>query len=137
MAKHRGSCQCGDVRFEVDADPLFAGHCHCRDCQKASGAGHATSAAFVADALRVQGATAKYESLADSGSAVIREFCARCGGRLFSRRPSRPGLVLVAVAALDDPGAIRPGAHIYQKSRLPWDLVDPALPGFPEMPPGA
>jgi hypothetical protein len=32
-----GGCQCGAVRYECAAEPLFTGKCHCRGCQKATG----------------------------------------------------------------------------------------------------
>ena len=38
--KASGGCLCGAVRYENDGDPIFAGHCHCTDCQKATGTGH-------------------------------------------------------------------------------------------------
>ena len=38
MAKHDGGCLCGKVRFRVAAPPIDSGYCHCRICQKNSGA---------------------------------------------------------------------------------------------------
>jgi hypothetical protein len=28
-----GGCRCGAVRYMIEAEPLFARHCWCRDCQ--------------------------------------------------------------------------------------------------------
>jgi hypothetical protein len=28
-----GGCRCGAVRYTIEAEPLFARHCWCRDCQ--------------------------------------------------------------------------------------------------------
>src|SRR5260221_13043729 len=103
MAKFTGSCQCGDVRYEIDADPYFAGHCHCRDCQRAGGAGHITSAGFPPDALKVSGATTKYESKSDSGLQVIRQFCPRCGSRLFMQPIGTGPDIIVTLDSLDYP----------------------------------
>ena len=33
-----GGCQCGAVRYRLDAAPTGASVCHCRMCQKAGGA---------------------------------------------------------------------------------------------------
>jgi hypothetical protein len=34
-----GSCLCGAIRFSIDAPVAELRACHCRNCQKASGAG--------------------------------------------------------------------------------------------------
>ena len=39
-----GGCQCGAVRFAVSAPPTKISVCHCRMCQKASGAPFASFA---------------------------------------------------------------------------------------------
>ena len=37
-----GGCSCGAVRYQCDGEPVMAAHCHCRDCQRSSGAAMAT-----------------------------------------------------------------------------------------------
>ena len=39
-----GGCQCGAIRFAVKAAPVKVSICHCRMCQKASGAPFASLA---------------------------------------------------------------------------------------------
>jgi len=39
-----GGCQCGAIRFAVKAAPVKVSICHCRMCQKASGAPFASFA---------------------------------------------------------------------------------------------
>jgi hypothetical protein len=135
MAKYSGGCQCGDIRFEALSAPLFAGHCSCTDCQKASGAGHSTIAAFPMDAMKVTGTTTKYTAPGGSGEPVTREFCPRCGSRLFSHRAAGQGVVMVSASALDDPSLITPQVSIFRRSAQPWDHVNPALPAFDTTPP--
>ena len=136
MTKFTGGCQCGAIRFEASGDPLFAGHCSCRDCQMASGTGHSTIAAFPESALKVAGVTTKYTSAGGSGQPVTRQFCAICGSRLFSSGQSGAGMVMVSAAALDDPSQVTPQAAIFQRSAQPWDHANPALPKFDTTPPG-
>lgn len=133
--KLTGGCLCGKVRYEIEAEPLFAAHCSCRDCQKASGAGHTTIFAVPAEAMRLQGEVATYTNTGDSGQPVTRHFCPVCAGRLFTTGDSAGPIRIVQAGSLDEPGRIQPAAAIYRKDAVAWDYIDPALPSFEAMPP--
>ncbi len=62
-----GACQCGAVRYECAAEPLFTGNCHCRDCQRATGGAYVPAFAVPAQALKITGEVKYYESRSDSG----------------------------------------------------------------------
>jgi hypothetical protein len=47
-----GSCLCGAIRFSVDAPVADLRACHCRNCQKASGAGGSVNAVLPSRAFR-------------------------------------------------------------------------------------
>lgn len=44
--KYQGSCLCGAVSYQSDAEPRYSFNCHCRDCQKATGSAYAPIAFF-------------------------------------------------------------------------------------------
>lgn len=75
--KHRGSCLCGKVTFEVNGDIKAVTHCHCRDCQKA----HAAAFATFGSAKRQNFALFGEEHLSRFCSPDGRErwFCRNCG----------------------------------------------------------
>jgi hypothetical protein len=133
MVKISGGCLCGAVRYEVNGDPAFAGHCQCNDCKKSSGAGHATAVGFAEAAVKFTGKMKAYSSPTDSGGTATREFCPSCGGRITFRSSNMPGLVLLM--ALDNPGAITPSFSVYNKRHVAWDQFDPAQPAFETGPP--
>ena len=83
--KFTGGCQCGGVRYECTAEPIFMGNCHCRDCQKASGSAYEAAIGVPAPALKITGNLKYHDSKADSGNTVSRGFCPECGSRLFGR----------------------------------------------------
>jgi len=125
-----GSCLCGAIRYEARSAPMAVNHCHCVQCQRASGAALLTWATWPRAALRVlRGEVADFES----SPGVKRSFCARCGSTLFWRRVAREREELdVAAGTLDQAELLRPTEHIFVKSRRPWMPLCDGLPAYAE-----
>ena len=85
-----GQCLCGGVRVAVKGTPVRMAQCHCRHCQRASGAGHASNAIFHAADVTITGETKSYTVTADSGNDYTRHFCPACGGRAFATTDTVP-----------------------------------------------
>jgi hypothetical protein len=132
--KFTGGCLCGAVRYECSAKPLMTGNCHCRDCQKSSGAPFVAAMAVPAAALKIHGEVKYYDVQSDRGNQFSRGFCPTCGSRLFAKSSGMPTLALITAATLDDPSVFRPAMDFYVSSAQPWDIMDPALPKFEKMP---
>ena len=45
-------------------------------------------------------------------------------------------MTAIRVGSLDDPSVFKPAFVVYTSRGHAWDLVDPALPSFPQMPDG-
>lgn len=135
MVKHSGRCLCGEVSFEVTADPLFAGYCHCSDCQKSSGTGHTCVTAFPRAAVTVHGKTTTYAVEAHSGDTMTRHFCPRCGGRLFAQSSRMPEIFAITATAFDDSSFFEPKASMFASRRQAWDHLAEGIPAFELMPP--
>jgi len=135
MSVIKGGCLCGAVSYEVSGEPQFVGHCACENCQKSTGGGHSTVAAFAESALKQTGAVTSYATKGDSGQPTTIQFCPRCGSRLFVRPSVMPGAVLVTLGTMDASADLTPQMFIYGKRRRTWDHADPAIPVFAEMPP--
>ena len=137
MPTRTGGCLCGAVRFESGGDPQFALQCHCRDCQRASGAPHVAAVRMAAAHFRItKGKPKRYVAKADSGNEITRAFCGDCGTPLYVQVSTRPDIVGVRVCTFDDPSWFRPQANIFVKSAQPWDHLDPSVPQFPVYPVG-
>jgi hypothetical protein len=132
--KATGGCLCGAVRYEIDGEPVFAGHCHCKDCQKSTGTGHVSVVAVPSNAVKITGQTKAYSVTADSGQPYTRNFCPVCGSLIFGLPAAMPGVSTVTAGTLDDPTAFQPQMVIYTKSRPSWDRIDSGLPEFETMP---
>ena len=134
-AKYTGGCLCGAVRFAADADPLFTGNCHCKDCQRTSGGPFTPAMFFMASAVTTTGQTTTYRAIADSGKYIERSFCPVCGSQLFGNLEALPGMLGLRAGTLDDPSLFQPTVDIYVGSASHWDHMNPGLPKFDKAPP--
>lgn len=132
-----GGCLCGSVRYRFTAAPIVTRVCWCRDCQYLGAGSGTVNVCFPTRAMFVEGTTEDYRSVADSGTAMHRRFCPRCGTPLFSEAETRPHLVFVRVGTLDDPEIARPAATIWTVSAPTWACIDSDLPRVERQPPPA
>ncbi len=130
----RGGCLCGAIRFEADGEPLYAVLCHCRDCQRVSGAGHVPVTGMPRASFKVTGATKAFNAGGTSGKAE-RHFCPNCGSLLFGTSDLAPDAVSIYVGALDDPSIFKPEAAVFVQNRHPWDRTVGELAEFERLPP--
>src|SRR4030081_18070 len=111
-----GGCQCGAVRFAVSAAPVKISICHCRMCQKASGAPFASFADIDRAAFSwTRGKPAAFRS----SSIAERDYCAACGTRLSFRRIGGPRIEIMT-GAFDRPDMLVPTLHYITEPRLNW-----------------
>ncbi|CAM3206304.1 GFA family protein [Corallococcus sp. ZKHCc1 1396] len=119
-----GGCQCGAVRYRLDAKPHVT-VCHCRMCQKAVGGPFAVLAAVAGSAVTwTRGTPSRFRS-SDSGE---RWFCSACGTPLAFADLEDGGLELT-VGSLDAPAHAAPVEATGMEARLSWVAQVPALPG--------
>jgi hypothetical protein len=123
-----GRCFCGAVRFQFDELPVATRACWCKDCQYLSSGNASVNVIFRTETFKITGDVSEYVSTADSGSAMRRRFCPKCGTPLFSESLSRPDLMVVRAGALDDLEMGRPASFIWTASAPSWGFVDRELP---------
>ncbi|MBL9047495.1 MAG: winged helix-turn-helix domain-containing protein [Tabrizicola sp.] len=125
-----GGCLCGDVRFRVTGPVLDTNICHCRMCQKFTGAPIAAGSVYACDAVQITRGEPKYYR---SSPFAERGFCAACGSSMFFR-PLMPPVsadwenwILIYTATLDNPAPNAPTWQLGVESQMPWiDLPQPA-----------
>jgi len=124
---HEGGCLCGHVRFSVVGEPCEpVGNCHCRLCQKSSGAAFVTWAIFPMDAVTWLKAQPKWFRATDFAE---RGFCPECGASVSIHDFAARTLDL-PVVLFDDPDVFPPQDDIWLESRRAWVALDPQLAHF-------
>ena len=126
-----GGCRCGAVRYEV-SEIVRNSICHCRDCQRSSGAPMVEWMLVDQDALSTSGETATFES----SPGTFRSFCASCGTGLFYRNATTfPGQVDIQTVTLDRPDeAPAPGAQVQLREARSWIAAFGSIHGFDRYP---
>jgi hypothetical protein len=130
-----GGCRCGKILLKISAAPRMMAECHCSDCQKATGTGHAALAFFNQNDVNIRGEAKGHTVTTDSGNQSTRYFCPDCGSRLYGRNSGRPTIISIAVGCLEDHSWYSPGAVVFTKRRQYWDLTSTEIPNFEAMPP--
>jgi ADP-ribosyl-[dinitrogen reductase] hydrolase len=126
-----GSCLCGAVAYEVDANLERIAHCHCRTCRKTHGAAFSSVTAVPRERFRWtrgEDALSAYES----SPGKFRRFCGRCGSHIVAERVAQP-VVLLRLGCLDTTVGERPQLHIWRSEAASW--YDPKVT-WPEKPEG-
>ena len=128
-----GGCLCEGLRYRA-SDPIDAGYCHCRLCQKSSGAPVLAWVAFPTAAFSY---SAGEPTTYLSSPVGRRDFCASCGTQIAFRDTQTPDRIDVNVGSLDEPAAIEPEYHIWVGSRIPWLEITDDLPRYADGGPDA
>ena len=119
-----GGCQCGAIRFALKAAPIRISICHCRMCQKASGAPFASFADIrKEDFIWTRGTPAFFRS----STIAERDFCAKCGTPLSFRRVDGDRIEIMT-GSFDRPDRVVPIRQYGTESRLGWVVGISNLP---------
>jgi hypothetical protein len=120
-----GGCACGRVRFTAKVSSDDAYLCHCRMCQRATGA---VSIAFML--VNKSDVAWRGEPNYFASSPIARRpFCASCGTSLGFEHPDSERMDL-AVASFDDPSRFVPKHHFGVESMHPAWINTEALPQY-------
>jgi hypothetical protein len=116
------------------ARPLFVHCCHCRWCQRESGAAFAVNALIEAEHLVVlEGVPRAIDTPSQSGKGQKIFRCPACQVALWSNYGGLGDSVhFVRVGTLDDPDAMPPDIHIFVASKQPWVVLPDGVPAVPE-----
>lgn len=127
MTCRTGGCLCGNIRYELSAEPLAVCVCHCRNCQKQAGSALSVVAVYARPALTVHGRPKVFEDRGTSGQKVFRNFCPECGSPVITdtERAREQGIIFIKAGTLDDPTDLKPTTHYWAKRAHDWFVMPP------------
>lgn len=129
-----GSCTCRAVRYRMDIRPMLVHCCHCRWCQRETGAAFALNALIEAERVSLlAGSPDPVHTPSESGKGQVIWRCPTCRVALWSNYGGRGDLIrFVRVGTLLEPDRFPPDVHIFTSSKQPWVVLPPDTPSFPE-----
>ncbi|KGJ91090.1 GFA family protein [Thalassotalea sp. ND16A] len=119
-----GGCACGYVRYKIVSEPLIVHCCHCRQCQRQTGASFALNALF--EASKVELLSGKVNEImvpSPSGRGQKIARCPKCEVAIWSNyymMGIKDLIRFIRVGTLDNPDLLAPDVHIYTESKQPW-----------------
>ena len=129
-----GGCTCRFVRYRMQSRPLFVHCCHCRWCQRETGAAFALNAMIEADRVQVlSGEVDVIDTPSASGAGQKIARCPRCHVAVWSNYGGGGDKVrFVRVGTLDEPDRLPPDIHIFTMSKQPWVVLPAGTPAVHE-----
>ncbi|HVJ01038.1 MAG TPA: GFA family protein [Sphingomonas sp.] len=128
MTGRTASCSCGQLRLTCEGEPVRISICHCLECQKRTGSVFAVQARFPREQVTVEGRSAQWSRVGDSGTSATFHFCPLCGSTVYWEFRETPDAIAVATGAFADPGFPPPRVSVYEERQHPWTLAPGQLP---------
>jgi len=118
----------------MESAPLVVHCCHCRWCQRESGASFALNAMIEADRVTSLGVEPEViDTPSESGAGQRIARCPSCKIAVWSNYSGAgPVVRFIRVGTLDNPNLLAPDVHIFTASKQPWVELPAVTPAFPE-----
>ena len=120
-------CHCGSLRVIASGEPSLNYLCHCKACQRRTGAVVHSGTYFLKEQLRVEGPSKVYTRIADSGFQIHFYFCPTCGTSVYWNTEKRPDNFGVATGCFADPSFPAPTFSVWEESKHPWLSMPPDM----------
>jgi hypothetical protein len=126
-----GSCLCGQIKVEAEADPEKTVVCHCTDCQTGTASAFRVSVPVSGETFKMTGKPTIYvRTTAESGNPRAQAFCPTCGSPIYATTPGDgpQALYMLRVGILRQRDQFVPKRQIWFRSAKPWTMHMDALP---------
>jgi hypothetical protein len=133
-ATYDGGCDCCHVRYRMTSRPMFVHCCHCRWCQRETGASFALNAMIESERVVLLSGTVEVVATpSNSGKGQKIARCPKCRIAVWSNYAGAGDAIrFVRVGTLDEPDRLPPDIHIFTTSKQPWFVLPAGTPAMAE-----
>jgi hypothetical protein len=125
-------CHCGQLRAVTSGEPDSVYVCHCKACQRRTGAVIHNGSRWLKSQVRIEGEHKTYGRIADSGLEIRFHFCPNCGSSVFWEGDRSPTTCGIAVGCFADPSFPTPTSSGWEESMHRWLGLPPSTVHFPQ-----
>ena len=135
----KGSCLCGNITYECNAEPVVKAVCHCTDCQKHTSSAFSIVIGVPKSNFILQGDSIKNIPITtDSGNTKRYSFCDDCGTHIFSNieHENYYEITFIKGGSLDQPklSDIAPDIEVFTDSKIAWASCENLSASFQKNP---
>lgn len=128
MTDLKGRCLCGAITWSTPGPVLWAGHCHCSSCRRATASPFTSFFGVPRKSVTWSGGLNTHPT---SDGRVQRMFCGQCGTQMSYQFDGWPEETHLYAGTIDDPSQFQPDAHFHYAEKLPWVQITDDLPKYP------
>jgi hypothetical protein len=125
-------CHCGALKAIAAGEPESVYVCHCKACQRRTGAVVHSGSSWPKSRVRIEGEHKIYARIADSGYEIRFHFCPNCGTIVFWEGDHHPENFGIAVGAFADPDFPPPTSSGWEESMHRWLGLPQGTAHFPQ-----
>ena len=125
-------CHCGALRVIAAGEPERVYVCHCKACQRRTGAVIHSGSSWPKAQVRIAGEHNIYARMADSGFEIRFHFCPNCGTSVFWEGDRNRANCGIAVGCFADPDFPAPTSSGWEESMHRWLGLPPGADHYPQ-----
>ncbi|QVM82900.1 GFA family protein [Novosphingobium decolorationis] len=132
LSGEEGGCDCGKVRYRLEAEPIVTKCCHCHACQRQTGSAFALNLVIETVHITLLGeAPEAVEMPTQSGHGQANFRCPHCRISLWSTfHQAGDKARFVRAGTLDNTHAVVPDLHIFTKAKQDWVVIPEGAEAF-------
>ena len=125
-----GTCQCGNITYQLLAKPIKVIACHCHECQKLSTGPFSITTVVKQSDIVFSGEMNEWSRMSDSGNKNHAKFCPVCGNRIYHYNPAAPDPIKLKLKPVNpsDPSVLQPTEHIWVSQKQAWVTLPDDVP---------
>lgn len=129
MSVIEGSCQCGEIEYQIIDNSIFNVACHCSHCRKITGYSFSTNGNIDSSLFTIiQGQ--KVLDRVNHGQHY-RYHCSKCHGWVYGDSEVYQGMTFIPCGTLNEAPIKSVDHHVYVDSKAPWIEINDDLPQYP------